>query len=256
MTFHCISLFPQFFDQFFRFGVISAGFESDQLKLNTINPRDFVEDKHKTVDDRPFGGGDGMVMLAEPLEKAVQAARADGATGPCIYLSPQGVPWTDGLARQMAIFPDCILVCGRYAGVDQRFVELNVDLEISVGDFVVSGGELPAALLIDSISRLIPGILGNAVSAHQESFANGLLECPSLTRPREFGGLRVPSALLSGDHAAIAQLREAVAVVRTYHLRPELGVDLQRYQHSLRIVRALDADEARCLGLHQEWLLK
>jgi tRNA (guanine37-N1)-methyltransferase len=254
MTFHCISLFPQFFEQFFRFGVISAGFERNQLKLNTINPRDFVSDNHRTVDDRPFGGGDGMVMMAEPLLQAVEHARSVGAQGPCIHLSPQGERWTDGLARELSQQPDLILVCGRYAGVDQRFVELCVDREISIGDFVVSGGELPAALIIDSVSRLIPGVLGNAVSASEESFANGLLECPSLTRPREFGGLKIPSILLSGDHAQIAQLREAVSVVRTHHLKPEFNVDEGRYRQSREVLRRLDHEEARCLGLHPEWL--
>lgn len=255
MKFHCITLFPEYLRQLVSEGVIGSAMASGRLELHTTNPREFTEDVHHTVDGKPFGGGDGMVMMAEPLQKSLDALRARGVRGPCYSLSPQGRLWNDRLAREIyAHHQDIILICGRYAGVDQRFVETSVDDEISVGDFVLSGGEIPAAIVMETLGRLVPGVLGNSVSSGQESFANSLLECPQMTRPREFQGLHVPDVLVSGDHLRVEKVRKAVSLIRTFGLRPDLVPEHAPLEDARKVLKGLPEQDLRCFGIEREWL--
>jgi tRNA (guanine37-N1)-methyltransferase len=191
--------------------------------LSLHNPRDLAMDRHGTVDDRPYGGGPGMVMQAPLLDQAVQSAKASlGGRVKVVAMTPQGRRFTDSLARELLVDDATIFVSGRYEGIDERFIERSVDHEISVGDFVVSGGELPTMLVIDAMVRLIPGVLGHNDSAEEDSFADGLLDCPHYTRPETYEGRAVPAVLLSGDHGAIARWRRAQSVRRTLDRRPDL----------------------------------
>lgn len=216
-----LSLFPELIATVARFGVLGRALDRGLLELATINPRDFTDDPYRSVDDRPFGGGPGMVMRVEPLERAVEAARAD-RPGRVILLTPQGQRLTQSRLRSLAEASHLILVCARYEGVDERFVETFVDEELSIGDYVLSGGELPALVLIDGLARLREGVLGDARSAEEDSFSDGLLDCPHYTRPAEYRGRRVPEVLLSGDHAAIRRWRRSQALLRTWYRRPDL----------------------------------
>lgn len=223
MKFAAITLFPEMFDAITRFGISRRAFENRIATLGAINPRDFATNAYKTIDDRPFGGGPGMVMTPEPLEKAISAGRAlVGDSSKVIYLSPQGQPLTDALVRELAAQPSLVLLCGRYEGVDERVIERQVDLEISIGDFVVSGGELPAMMLMDAILRTLPGVLNDAQSAEEDSFATGLLDCPHYTRPEQYEGMAVPEVLLSGNHERIRVWRLAESLKRTRERRPDL----------------------------------
>lgn len=216
-----LSLFPELIATVARFGVLGRALDRGLLELATINPRDFTDDPYRSVDDRPFGGGPGMVMRVEPLERALEAARAD-RPGRVILLTPQGQRLTQSRLRSLAEASHLILVCARYEGVDERFVETFVDEELSIGDYVLSGGELPALVLIDGLARLREGVLGDARSAEEDSFSDGLLDCPHYTRPAEYRGRRVPEVLLSGDHAAIRRWRRSQALLRTWYRRPDL----------------------------------
>ncbi len=209
-------------DDALKEGVVAQAFAHGDLDLNLVNPRDFAQDIHQTVDDRPFGGGDGMIMMAEPLRRAVDSVKNSEGSGQVIYLSPHGEKFSNAMAVEMGQSGEITLVCGRYGGVDQRFIDGLVDREVSLGDYVLSGGELGALVMVDAIARFIPGVLGNPESAHSESFSQGLLEGPQYTRPRSYGGRDVPSVLLSGDHARIKQWRRQVAILYTWGLRPEL----------------------------------
>ena len=223
MKFAAITLFPEMFEAITRFGISRRAFENRIATLDAINPRDFATNAYKTIDDRPFGGGPGMVMTPEPLEKAISAGRAlVGVSSNVIYLSPQGRPLTDALVRELAAQPSLVLLCGRYEGVDERVIEREVDMEISIGDFVVSGGELPAMMLIDAILRTLPGVLNDAHSAEEDSFASGLLDCPHYTRPEQYEGMAVPEVLLSGNHERIRVWRLAESLKRTRERRPDL----------------------------------
>lgn len=223
MKFAAITLFPEMFEAITRFGISRRAFENRIATLDAINPRDFATNAYKTIDDRPFGGGPGMVMTPEPLEKAISAGRAlVGVSSNVIYLSPQGRPLTDALVRELAAQPSLVLLCGRYEGVDERVIERQVDMEISIGDFVVSGGELPAMMLIDAILRTLPGVLNDAQSAEEDSFASGLLDCPHYTRPEQYEGMAVPEVLLSGNHERIRAWRLAESLKRTRERRPDL----------------------------------
>ncbi|MFN8769477.1 MAG: tRNA (guanosine(37)-N1)-methyltransferase TrmD [Neisseriaceae bacterium] len=227
MIFNVISIFPGMFDSITKFGVTSRAFENNICYLNFNNPRDFTNDPYKRVDDKPFGGGPGMVMNVEPLELAFKQAvleqRDFGVVKPlCIYMSPQGKSATQNLVNDLALKDGIIFVCGRYEGVDERFIESNVDLEISIGDFVVSGGELPAMMLIDSIMRQIPGVLNDKESARNDSFMNELLDYPHYTLPRSYCGVDVPDVLLSGNHKQIELWRLQMSLWRTYVRRPDL----------------------------------
>ncbi|MEP7183022.1 MAG: tRNA (guanosine(37)-N1)-methyltransferase TrmD [Betaproteobacteria bacterium] len=230
MRIDVVTLFPEMVLHAAAFGVTGRALEKGLWRLGAWNPREFATDSYRTVDDRPYGGGPGMVMLAEPLAKALAAARAkqreDGfAATNTIHLSPAGVPLTHRRVAELAAAADgtgYVLLAGRYEGIDERLIAREVDEEIAIGEFVVSGGELPALMLIDAIVRQRPGVLNDAESAVQESFVDGVLDCPHYTRPEQDGGGRVPEVLLSGNHAAIRRWRLQQSLGRTWERRPDL----------------------------------
>ncbi|MFZ5656810.1 MAG: tRNA (guanosine(37)-N1)-methyltransferase TrmD [Pseudomonadota bacterium] len=236
MRIDIVSLFPEFVAQCASFGVVGRAVERGLLSIHGTNPRDFAEGNYRRVDDRPFGGGPGMVMLIDPLRHAIQAARAAGE-GPArvVYMSPQGRRLDQAAVRRLAAAPRLILLCGRYEGVDERLIRAEVDEEISIGDYVLSGGELAAAVVVDAIARLQDGALNDADSAVQDSFEDGLLDCPHYTRPVEHELGTVPDVLLSGDHARIARWRRMQALGRTAERRPDLlaGRELSRKDRAL-----------------------
>ncbi len=218
-----VTLFPQMFEAVERWGITSRALQRGILELDCINPRDHAFDRHRSVDDRPYGGGPGMVMMVQPLRDAIVAARTRLGEGThTVYLSPQGRRVDQAGIAELATRPRLIMVCGRYEGVDERLLEREVDEELSVGDFVLSGGEIAAMLLIEAMTRLLPGALGHEASASCDSFANGLLDCPHYTRPEVSDGLRVPPVLLSGNHEAIRRWRLKQALGRTWQRRPDL----------------------------------
>lgn len=248
MQIHAITLFPEMFAAVTDFGVSSRAHKQGIWQFRAINPRSFTQDVHKTVDDRPFGGGPGMVMLAEPLNQAIETAKNEqkqqrDATPKVIYLSPQGVPFTHAKAEELAQESGLILLCGRYEGIDERLLESQVDEEICVGDFVVSGGELPAMMLIDAVLRLKEGVLGDTQSAEQDSFANGLLDCPHYTRPTEFNGMKVPEVLLSGNHALIANWRLTQSLKRTLSRRPDLLANRHFTKQESRLLAQIQEEQ-------------
>ena len=221
--FAVMTLFPEAFTALTDWGVTGRAFQTGLCTLHLQDPREEATDRHGTVDDRPYGGGPGMVMQAPILSASLARAKAAvGDDARVVALSPQGQKLDAHVARQFAEASSLILIAGRYEGLDERFVRREVDMELSVGDFVVSGGELPAMLLIDAIVRWIPGVLGHEASAVEDSFSEGLLDCPHYTRPEVYEGERVPEVLLSGDHAAIASWRRAQAIRRTLDRRPDL----------------------------------
>jgi tRNA (guanine37-N1)-methyltransferase len=218
-----VSLFPEMIRDAVRWGVGGRALERGIATLACVNPRQYAAGAHQVVDDRPYGGGPGMVLKPEPLTAAVAAARQlvpDGA--PVVFLSPQGRVFDQACAMELAQLPGLVLVCGRYEGFDERLVETEADLELSLGDYVLSGGELGALVVMDAVLRLLPGVLGDSESAAQDSFVRDRLDCPHYTRPEEFAGLRVPAVLLSGDHGAIRRWRLQQALGRTWQRRPEL----------------------------------
>lgn len=218
-----VSLFPQVIESIAEYGVVGRAIENRLASLIVKDPRDFTSDTHRTVDDRPYGGGPGMVMKAEPLKAAIDAARAElGSEAPVIHLSPAGRRFDQDEARRLAELPAFMLVASRYEGVDERLVRDSVDEELSIGDFVLSGGEVAAMAVIDAVIRLLPGALGDAESAEQDSFMQGLLDHPHYTRPETVLGQSVPAVLMSGDHEKIARWREKQALGRTFERRPDL----------------------------------
>ena len=227
MQIDAITLFPEMFDALSRYGITRRAREEGIWTLETWNPRDFTENNYRTIDDRPYGGGPGMVMLAQPLERAIAAARArQQAAGVeqtwVVHMSPQGLPLTHAGVMQLVGRTGLILLASRYEGVDERLLRRCVDQEVSIGDFVVSGGELPAMMLIDAVLRHLPGVLGDAESAQQESFVDGLLDCPHYTRPEVYEGEEVPPVLMSGNHAEILKWRRKESLGRTCLRRPDL----------------------------------
>lgn len=223
MRFDVISLFPDMVTSAAQIGVTGKAIERGIVSLSVWNPRDYTHDKHKTVDDRPYGGGPGMVMKYQPLHDAVNAAKQAGyANSKVVYLSPQGKPITQALLSSVAQNSQLILVAGRYEGVDERFVDLDCDEEWSIGDYVISGGELAALIVIDAVTRLLPDVLGDEQSAVQDSHTDGLLDCPHFTRPEQLAGRAVPDVLLSGNHADISRWRMKQALGRTWQRRPDL----------------------------------
>jgi tRNA (guanine37-N1)-methyltransferase len=224
IQFDCVTLFPQMFAVVADYGIARRAREEGRWSLATWNPRDFTTDNYRAVDDRPYGGGPGMVMLAEPLEKAIRAAQArvPEKRARVALLSPQGAVLDHAKVMELAGLERIVLVCGRYEAVDERLVRRSVDEEISVGDYVLSGGELAAMVLIDAVVRQLPGALNDAQSAAQESFVAGLLDCPHYTRPEVYAGERVPEVLLSGHHAEIERWRLKQALGRTWLRRPDL----------------------------------
>lgn len=212
-----ISLFPDMFRAITDFGVTGRAVKRGLLEINLWNPRDFAHDKHRTVDDRPYGGGPGMLMMVQPLRDAIQAAKqAAGDDVKVIYLSPQGKKLTQSGVAELAQHQKLILVAGRYEGIDERVIQSEIDEEWSIGDYVLSGGELPAMTLVDAVSRLVPGVLGDMASAEQDSFTDGLLDCPHYTRPENLDGVMVPDVLLSGNHEHIRRWRLKQSLGRTW----------------------------------------
>ena len=227
MQFDVITLFPEMFTAITQSGITRRAFEQKKCELSLWNPRDFTTDNYRTIDDRPYGGGPGMVMLAKPLEAAINAAKArqlqHGVPGPrVVYLSPQGKALTHKRVMQLTAEPGLVLLCGRYEAVDQRLLDRCVDEEISLGDFVLSGGELPAMALMDAVIRQLPGVLNDQGSAFEDSFVNGLLDCPHYTRPEMYEGVAVPSVLMGGHHAEIEKWRRQQALLATVTKRPDL----------------------------------
>lgn len=240
MRFDVITLFPELFAPFQSVGVNRRAFDSKAIDLRLWQLRDFADDTYRRVDDRAYGGGPGMVMLVEPLLRALAAIRADQGEGaeklPVILFSPTGKPLTQARVQALAQSPGAVLLCGRYEGIDQRFIDAEVDEEISLGDYVLSGGELPALTLIDAVARLQPGVLNDAASHQQDSFSDGLLDCPHYSRPEILtlpaGEARVPEVLLSGHHAHIARWRREQQLALTARRRPEL-IELARRSGAL-----------------------
>jgi tRNA (guanine37-N1)-methyltransferase len=247
MKIEVVTLFPRMIAGALEFGIVGRAIARGLMSVGTEDPRVHTSDVHRTVDDRPYGGGPGMVMKPAPLLAAIRAAHARLPPGaPRVYLSAQGEPFGQAQARELARRPGLLLVAGRYEGVDERVIELGIDRELSVGDYVLSGGEVPALAVIDALARLLPGALGDERSNVEESFAQGLLEWPQYTRPEVFEGRAVPAVLLSGDHAAIRRWHLARAVERTLRRRPEMLTGAQlapEVQRALAEFQAAAADE-------------
>jgi tRNA (guanine37-N1)-methyltransferase len=223
MRFDVVTLFPEMVTAAAGYGVTGRAIERNIVSLSVWNPRDYTQDRHRTVDDRPYGGGPGMVMKYQPLHDAVNDAKQAGRkTAKVVYLSPQGKPITQALLSEASEVAQLILVAGRYEGIDERFVELDCDEEWSIGDYVISGGEFAALVVIDAVTRLLPGVLGDEDSAQQDSHSNGLLDCPHYTRPEQIEGRSVPEVLLGGNHADIDRWRIKQALGRTWQRRPDL----------------------------------
>jgi tRNA (guanine37-N1)-methyltransferase len=228
VTFHILTIFPEFFAGPFAHGVVARACESDLVRIRIHNLRDWTHDRHKTVDDRPFGGGEGMVLKPKPIFDAVESLWPERAPSrKAVLLSAQGRLFDQALAAELSVAEELLFICGRYEGVDERVAEHLADYEISIGNYVLSGGELAAAVIVDSVARLIPGVLGNASSSVNESFGpeghgKGLLDCPHWTRPAEFRGWPVPDVLLNGNHEEIRRFRQRMALEKTARLRPDL----------------------------------
>lgn len=254
MRIDLISLFPEFVAQCAAFGVVGRAGERGLLSLHGWNPRDYAEGNYRRVDERPFGGGPGMVMLIDPLRAAIRAARdavpaqAGEAPARVIYMSPQGARLDQAKVRELAGHPRLILLCGRYEGVDERLIQAEVDEEISIGDYVLSGGELAAAVIVDAVARLQDGALGDAESAVQDSFQDGLLDCPHYTRPVEHALGAVPAVLMSGNHAHIAQWRRQQSLGRTWQRRPELLDEAALSKADRKLLAAYRAELAQAPG--------
>lgn len=228
MEISVVSLFPEMVNEIAGYGVVGRAIDNGIVGLECVNPRDFATDKHRTVDDRPYGGGPGMVMKFEPVAAAVEQAKATMPAGSVVVcMSPQGKPFDQAAARRLAKLPGMILLAGRYEGLDERLIEAVIDEEISLGDFVISGGEIAAMAVIDAVARLLPGVLGDDESAVQDSFSDGLLDHPHYTRPEVIDGRQVPEVLLSGDHARIDRWRRKQSIGRSFRRRPELVENLQ-----------------------------
>jgi tRNA (guanine37-N1)-methyltransferase len=264
MQFHVITLFPEMIETAARFGVVGQAIKEEKIRLATLSPRKFTSNVHQTIDDRPFGGGDGMIMMAEPTAQALESIlaelgeRAPSAVVRVIHLSPRGERLTDAKVRELGKFTDLILIASRYGGIDQRFLNQFVDEEISVGDYVLSGGELPALALIDAVSRVLPGVLGNETSPEEESFsqATGLLEHPQFTRPREWRGDEVPADLLSGNHAGIEEWKDALSLFVTLERRPDIltqdrldKITPKQLERLRKIFESLSARELEVAGI-------
>ncbi len=244
LRFDVVTLFPEMFAAVTGYGITRRALERGLWRIECWNPRQWAGNAYASVDDRPFGGGPGMVMRAEPLEKAIAAARqARGGNGRVIYLSPQGEPLTHAKVKALAVSEGAILLCGRYEGIDERVIARCVDEEVSLGDFVLSGGEIAALALIDATVRLLPGALNDEASAVEDSFVEGLLDCPHYTRPEVYQGMKVPEVLLSGHHENIRRWRLKQSLARTRERRPELFAKWLAY----KAARGLSSEEAQLL---------
>lgn len=254
MNFTVLTLFPDLIEAWKKTGLVGSAIKKNLLSVQTLNPREFASDNHKSVDDAAFGGSDGMVMMFEPLAKAIESV----SQAHVVFLSPQGKKWHHSTALAWRnSHRNILLVCGRYAGFDQRLIEAYADEEISIGDYILNGGEVASLAVMESVTRLIPGVLGNDVSAERESFQHGILEAPAFTRPREISGMAVPSPLLSGNHAEIARFERDVALVRTKILRPDLMEESNAqndWRPAVKRLKDLPLNELRSLGLSTEQL--
>ncbi len=217
-----ITLFPELVEQVISCGVVGRAADQELFQLKCWNPREYTLDSHRTIDDRPYGGGPGMLMKIQPLQDTIQAIRQQNKHGRLIYLSPQGIPLKQNMLARQIDQGSVIFLCGRYEGVDERLIRHEVDEEWSIGDYVISGGELAAMVCIDAMARLIPGALGHEQSAQQDSFSAGLLDCPHYTRPEEFQGMKVPEVLMNGNHSQIQDWRDRQSLGRTWQRRPDL----------------------------------
>ena len=238
MKFDVVTLFPEMVESVASIGVLGRAIKREQIQLNSWNPRDYTKDKHRTVDDRPYGGGPGMLMKVEPLKLAIESAKKTAPDSRVIYMSPQGKTMTQQDVKTLAEQPGLIIIAGRYEGIDERIIETHVDEEWSIGDYVLSGGELPALVLIDAIARMIPGVLGDAQSAEQDSFMQGLLDCPHYTRPEEIDGRTVPQVLLSGNHRDIDRWRLQQSLGRSWLRRPDLIEALNLTEEQQQLLEA------------------
>lgn len=251
MRFQVMTLFPEMIDHAVQFGVVGQAIKQSRIAVSARSPREFTTNVHQTIDDRPFGGGDGMIMMPEPVAVTLASMKELAPEAHVIHLSPRGRTFDDQTAQRLARFEEVILISSRYGGLDERFIQAEVDEEISIGDYILSGGELGALVLIDAVSRLVPGVLGNASSPEEESFRNSRLETPQYTRPREWRGEGAPSVLLSGDHKAIARWREAVSLLVTLERRPDLVkvVGLRESKSAEEVLR-LSGSELKSFGIH------
>ena len=238
-----VTLFPEMFSGYLSLGVVGRAIRSGLLQVDFYNPRDFTHDRHRTVDDRPYGGGPGMLMMVQPLADAITAAKAAAAEQhTVVYLSPQGSTLNHASVVEFSQQGHLILVAGRYEGIDERIIERYIDVEVSIGDYVLSGGELPALVMVDAIARLVPGVLGHADSATEDSFSDGLLDCPHYTRPEILDGAAVPAVLLSGNHEKIRQWRLAQSLLRTKQRRPDLLNKLALTEEQRKILAHIERD--------------
>ena len=243
MRFDVVTLFPAMVNDVAQAGVLGRAIKNQVIELACWNPRDYTHDRHRTVDDRPYGGGPGMLMKVQPLRDAIHAAKqATDSVRKVIYLSPQGKRLDQMAVQQLATQSGLILVAGRYEGIDERLIETEIDEEWSIGDYVLSGGELAALVLIDAVARMLPGVLGDEDSAAQDSFMDGLLDCPHYTRPEEFEGRCVPAVLTGGNHQDITNWRMQQALGRTWLRRPELLAKLTLTEHQQRLLQLFQQD--------------
>lgn len=244
MHFHVITLFPEMIEQACSFGVLGRAIKQGIVNVSCWNPRDYTQDRHRTVDDKPYGGGPGMLMKVQPLADAITAAKQQAGEGTkVIYLSPQGKRLKQSAVKTMAEHEGYILIAGRYEGIDERLIEQLVDEEWSIGDYVLSGGEMPALVMIDAVARMLPGVLGDDESAQHDSFMEGLLDYPHYTRPEKVNGQKVPAVLLSGDHKAIAHWRQRQALGRTWLRRPDLLKCMQLDEEQKQILAEFQLEE-------------
>ena len=237
MHFTVLTIFPEMFDSFWAHGIIRRAIDQKKVSATAINIRDFTADRHQMTDDRPFGGGNGMVMKPEPLVEAIGAAKKNASAAKTVLLTPQGRTLNQKMARELASIEELILVCGRYEGVDERICHEYIDYEISIGDYVLTGGELAAMVIMEAVTRMIPGALGGQDSAEKDSFSDGLLEHAHYTRPRDFEGREVPEVLLSGHHREIESWRLESSVMRTLLKRPDLLRKKQLNDREIEILR-------------------
>lgn len=236
MRIDVLTIFPELFTQFLDTSIVKRGIEKQLIDIRVTNIRDFSQDKHKKVDDYPYGGGPGMVMTPKPIYHAYQSIEKQFSDVPLIYLSPQGELFNQEKAIELSAYQHIVLLCGHYEGVDQRILDTIVTHEISIGDYVLTGGELPAMIMIDCLSRLIPGVLGNEKSVHEDSISSGLLEFPQYTRPYEFNGMKVPDVLLSGNHKQIERWRRKKSLLKTKEKRPDLFEQYELSEEDIFII--------------------
>ncbi len=249
MIFHVLSIFPDMFDLFREYGIIRRAIEQNKISVSAINIRDFAEGKHRATDDRPYGGGCGMVMKPEPLARAIRYAKSLSPVSSTVFLSPQGIKFKQHTASEFASLKGLIFVCGRYEGVDERICDDLIDYEVSIGDYILTGGELPAMILMDAITRLIPGVLGGDESAQKDSFSDYFLEHAHYTRPRIFEGESVPDLLLSGNHAEIKKWRFETSIIRTFLKRKDLLCNKKLNKQEIEILKKWYSDIEKIISV-------